>query len=141
MRPDELPEPAGRSRWIRLIPVAIVVYVISFMDRTNISFAFSGMGHDLHISSAEQGLAGGIFFIGYLILQIPGGHLAERWRASASRAVPAALAGGAMGLINARGISADSRVPTSAGSCKTSAEAVSCRPRWCWPPRCCWPPR
>jgi sugar phosphate permease len=81
MRPDELPEPAGRSRWIRLIPVAIVVYIISFMDRTNISFAFSGMGHDLHISSAEQGLAGGIFFIGYLILQIPGGHLAERWSA------------------------------------------------------------
>jgi MFS family permease len=85
MRQDQLsasvPAPAGRSRWTRLIPVAIVVYVISFMDRTNISFAFSGMGHDLHISSAQQGLAGGIFFIGYLILQIPGGHLAERWSA------------------------------------------------------------
>jgi MFS family permease len=51
------------------------------MDRTNIGFAFSGMGHDLHISAAKQGLAGGIFFIGYLFLQIPGGHLAERWSA------------------------------------------------------------
>ncbi|MBV9451725.1 MAG: MFS transporter [Streptosporangiaceae bacterium] len=78
---EEAIAPAGRSRWSRLIPVAIVVYIISFMDRTNISFAFSGMGHDLHISSAEQGLAGGIFFIGYLVLQIPGGHLAERWSA------------------------------------------------------------
>ncbi|HLH57922.1 MAG TPA: MFS transporter [Streptosporangiaceae bacterium] len=75
------PAPAGRARWARLIPVAIIVYVISFMDRTNIGFAFSGMGHDLHISAAKQGLAGGIFFVGYLFLQIPGGHLAERWSA------------------------------------------------------------
>jgi MFS family permease len=76
-----LPAPAGRSRWIRLIPVAIIVYIISFMDRTNIGFAFDGMGKDLHLDSAAQGLAGGIFFIGYLALQIPGGHLAERWSA------------------------------------------------------------
>lgn len=72
---------AGRARWNRLIPVAIVVYVISFMDRTNIGFAFDGMGKELHLDSAAKGLAGGIFFIGYLVLQIPGGHLAERWSA------------------------------------------------------------
>lgn len=51
------------------------------MDRTNIGFAFSGMGKSLHIGKAEEGLAGGIFFIGYLFLQIPGGHLAEHWSA------------------------------------------------------------
>ena len=73
--------PVGRKRWTRLIPVAIVVYVISFMDRTNIGFAFDGMGKDLHIDAFGKGLAGGIFFIGYLVLQIPGGHLAERWSA------------------------------------------------------------
>jgi MFS family permease len=71
----------GITRWTRLIPVAIIVYIISFMDRTNIGFAFAGMGQDLHIDKAQQGLAGGIFFIGYLFLQIPGGHLAERWSA------------------------------------------------------------
>ena len=73
--------PAGRARWTRLIPVAIIVYIISFMDRTNIGFAFDGMGKDLHLDSAAKGLAGGIFFIGYLVMQIPGGHLAERWSA------------------------------------------------------------
>ncbi|MBV9830120.1 MAG: MFS transporter [Marmoricola sp.] len=71
----------GRARWVRLIPVAVIVYVISYMDRTNISFAFSGLGHDLHLDKAQQGLAGGVFFLGYLVLQIPGGHLAERWSA------------------------------------------------------------
>ena len=39
------------------------------------------MGKDLHLDSTAQGLAGGIFFIGYLVLQIPGGYLAERWSA------------------------------------------------------------
>ncbi|MCE3555979.1 MFS transporter [Pseudonocardia sp. RS11V-5] len=71
----------GTARWSRIIPVAIIVYIISFMDRTNIGFAFTGLGHDLHLSASQQGLAGGIFFIGYLFLQIPGGHLAERWSA------------------------------------------------------------
>jgi MFS family permease len=71
----------GRSRWTRLIPVAIVVYIISFMDRTNIGFAFDGMGKSLHVTLTDTGLAGGIFFIGYLVLQFPGGHLAEHWSA------------------------------------------------------------
>ena len=73
--------PVGRARWTRLIPIAIVVYIISFMDRTNISFALPGLHHDLGINAAEEGLAAGIFFIGYISLQIPGGHLAEHWSA------------------------------------------------------------
>ncbi len=71
----------GKSRWKRLIPIAIIVYIISFMDRTNIGFALSGLHKDLGIDAAQQGLAAGIFFIGYLILQIPGGYLAEHWSA------------------------------------------------------------
>src|SRR3954451_13437964 len=78
-----IPDPAnvGKSRWTRLIPIAIVVYIISFMDRTNIGFAFDGIGKSLHVSASGEGLAGGIFFIGYLVFQIPGGHLAEHWSA------------------------------------------------------------
>jgi sugar phosphate permease len=68
-------------RWTRLIPVAMVVYVISFMDRTNIAYAFAGIGHDFHVTKAQQGLAAGIFFIGYVLLQVPGGWLAEHWSA------------------------------------------------------------
>jgi MFS family permease len=70
-----------RGRWLRLIPVAMIVYIISFMDRTNISYAFAGMGKDLGIDKGAQGLVGGIFFVGYIFLQIPGGILAERWSA------------------------------------------------------------
>ena len=69
------------GRWLRLIPIAMIVYIISFMDRTNISYAFAGMGKDLGLDKGAQGLVGGIFFVGYIFLQIPGGILAERWSA------------------------------------------------------------
>jgi MFS family permease len=71
----------GRTRWFRLIPIAMIIYVISFMDRTNIGYAFAGIGRDFHVGKAAQGAAGGIFFIGYVLLQIPGGWLAEHWSA------------------------------------------------------------
>jgi sugar phosphate permease len=71
----------GHTRWTRLIPIAMIIYIISFMDRTNIGYAFAGMGQDFQIDKAQQGLAAGIFFVGYVLLQIPGGQLAERWSA------------------------------------------------------------
>ena len=67
----------GRTRWFRLIPVAMAIYIISFMDRSNIGYAFAGIGHDFHVGRAAQGWASGIFFLGYVTLQIPGGWLAE----------------------------------------------------------------
>jgi MFS family permease len=39
------------------------------------------MNTELHIDNAGAGLAGGMFYLGYLLLQIPGGILAERFDA------------------------------------------------------------
>jgi ABC-type uncharacterized transport system permease subunit len=50
-----------KSRWFRLIPIAMVVYIVSFMDRTNIGYAFAGIGRDFHVGKAAEGAAGGIF--------------------------------------------------------------------------------
>ena len=72
---------ALRKRWIRIIPVAFVMYTIAFIDRTNLSLALPSMTRDLHMSSTQAANAAGIFFAGYLLLQIPGGHLAQRWSA------------------------------------------------------------
>ena len=71
----------GITRWTRLMPIAMIVYIISFMDRTNISYAFEGIGREFNVGRAEQGFLGGVFFLGYVLLQIPGGYLAERWSA------------------------------------------------------------
>lgn len=66
------------QRWWRIIPPTILVYIFSFMDRTNIGFAMAGgMNETLGLTAAVSGLAAGIFFVGYLVLQVPGGHIAE----------------------------------------------------------------
>ncbi len=69
------------QRWRHIIPVAFIMYTIAFVDRTNISLALPSMSHDLHMNPAQAGSAAGIFFWGYLLLQIPGGYLAEHWSA------------------------------------------------------------
>lgn len=66
------------ARWLRILPPCVIIYIIAYMDRVNIGFAMAaGMNKDLGISSTNAGLAAGIFFWGYLLLQIPGGHIAE----------------------------------------------------------------
>jgi MFS family permease len=65
-------------RWLRVIPVAFVMYTIAFVDRTNISMAIPPMSRELHMDPTQAGAASGIFFLGYVILQIPLGYLASR---------------------------------------------------------------
>jgi len=72
-----------RQRWIRIIPVALIMYTISYVDRTNVSLAMdrkiSTMLRDLVMDDRMKGMAAGIFFFGYFLLQMPGGYVAQRW--------------------------------------------------------------
>src|SRR4051795_8913371 len=70
----------NRVAW-RLLPFLFLLYVANYLDRTNISYAKFGMQGDLGLTDSVFGTASGIFFIGYLGLQIPGALLVERWRA------------------------------------------------------------
>jgi sugar phosphate permease len=71
----------SQRRWLRIIPVALVTYTIAYIDRANISMALPSLSRDLHMDAAQAGNVAGIFFWGYLLLQIPGGHVANRWSA------------------------------------------------------------
>src|SRR5436309_12718177 len=79
---------SARSRiaW-RLLPFLFILYVANYLDRTNIAYATLGMKGDLGLSDSTFGMASGIFFIGYLLLQIPGALLVERWSARRSLAL------------------------------------------------------
>src|SRR5438874_11178712 len=72
-------------RWLRIIPVALIMYTISYVDRTNVALALdptiSTMMKDLFMDDKMKGHAAGIFFLGYVLLQIPGGFLANHWSA------------------------------------------------------------
>jgi MFS family permease len=69
------------QRWLHIIPVAFIMYTIAFIDRTNISLALPSMSRALHMNPTQAGSAAGVFFWGYVLLQIPGGYLAQRWSA------------------------------------------------------------
>jgi MFS family permease len=70
-----------RNRWVRIQVVALVMFIMSQIDRSNIALAFPGMRADLGLSATAIGFATGVFFWGYLILQIPVGRLASVWSA------------------------------------------------------------
>lgn len=56
---------------LRLIPFLFILYIISMMDRVNISFAALEMNHALNISSTAFGVIAGIFFIAYFFFEVP----------------------------------------------------------------------
>jgi MFS family permease len=70
-----------RNRWVRILGVAFVMYVLSYIDRVNIAMAIPSMRSDLGLSSGAIGFATSMFFWGYIVLQIPAGRLAATWSA------------------------------------------------------------
>ena len=65
----------------RLLPFLFTLFVIAFLDRVNVSYAALEMMHDLSFSNRVFGFGSGIFFVGYLLFEIPGCIIVERWSA------------------------------------------------------------
>ena len=65
----------------RLIPFLFILYVVAYLDRVNLSYASLEMTRELGFSNAVYGLGAGIFFVGYVLLEIPGTLLVEMWSA------------------------------------------------------------
>ncbi len=74
---------------VRLLPFLFILYIVNYLDRTNLAYAALGMSRDLGFSDRVFGLGAGIFFISYLALQIPGALLVELW--SARRIISATM--------------------------------------------------
>src|ERR1700739_567959 len=91
MAPNETQtgERTRRIVGLRLLPFLFILYIINYVDRTNLAYAAIGMSRDLGFSDRVFGLGAGIFFISYLALQIPGALLVELW--SARRMISATM--------------------------------------------------
>ena len=70
-----------RKIGLRLLPLLFLLYIIAFLDRVNVSFAGLEMTRDLSFGDRVFGLGAGIFFVGYVVFEIPGALLVERWSA------------------------------------------------------------
>jgi len=69
------------QRWLRILSVSFVMYTIAYIDRTNVSMALPAMSAELHMDPRQAGDAVGLFFWGYLLLQMPAAYLAQHWSA------------------------------------------------------------
>lgn len=65
----------------RLLPFILLLYIISYLDRVNVSSAGLQMTRELGMTNAGFGFGSGVFFLGYFLLEIPGAILAELWSA------------------------------------------------------------
>ncbi|MBP0580437.1 MFS transporter [Labrys sp. LIt4] len=69
---DPVERSAIRKATWRLAPFLGLMFFINFLDRTAISFAGPhGLTKDLGLTATQFGFAAGIFFIGYILLEIP----------------------------------------------------------------------
>ena len=62
----------------RLIPFVALLYLVNYIDRVNVGFAALTMNKDLGLSPAVFGFGAGIFFLGYLVFQVPANLMLEK---------------------------------------------------------------
>lgn len=55
----------------RLIPFMLLLYIVAYLDRINVSFAGLQMNRDLHFDEEIFGAGAGAFFIGYFLFGVP----------------------------------------------------------------------
>jgi len=66
-----------KARW-RLLPMLIVMYIMSILDRVNVGFAKNALQIDTGISNSAFALGAGIFFVSYAIFEVPSNVILSR---------------------------------------------------------------
>ncbi|HEY0296906.1 MAG TPA: MFS transporter [Bordetella sp.] len=67
----------------QLLAVIWITQLVNYMDRVNIAIAGPTIMHSLGISPTSFGFILSAFTLGYLLMQLPGGYLADRFGAKA----------------------------------------------------------
>lgn len=60
-----------RKVMLRVLPLAMLGFFLSYLDRVNIGYAQATMSADLGFSNVVYGLGAGLFFVGYFLFEIP----------------------------------------------------------------------
>jgi len=63
----------------RLLPFLFLLYIVAYLDRTNVGFAALQMQRQLNLNDAQYGFGSGIcFFVGYFLFQVPSNLVLQR---------------------------------------------------------------
>jgi MFS family permease len=74
-----------KALW-RLLPFLFLGYVINTIDRANIAFAKLSMAEDIALTDAAYGIGAGIFYLGYILFEVPSNMYMQRIGARATLA-------------------------------------------------------
>jgi ACS family tartrate transporter-like MFS transporter len=69
---------AMRKVYLRLLPFALLCYILAYLDRINGSFAALTMQGDLKLSAADYGFAFGTFYWAYFLFEVPSNVVMEK---------------------------------------------------------------
>jgi MFS family permease len=69
-----------RIAW-RLAPLMILIYIANQLDRANVGYAALTMNAELHMTTAQYGLATSLFFLGYILFEVPSNLCMHRFGA------------------------------------------------------------
>jgi ACS family tartrate transporter-like MFS transporter len=67
-----------RKVYLRLLPFAVLSYIMAYLDRINGSFAALTMRADLNMSAADFGFAVGTFYWAYFLFEVPSNVIMEK---------------------------------------------------------------
>jgi ACS family tartrate transporter-like MFS transporter len=81
---SEIERRTMRKVSLRLLPLLFLLYIASYLDRTNVGMAALQMNKQIGLSSAAYGFGASIFFIGYALFEVPSNIIlarvgARRW--------------------------------------------------------------
>ena len=69
---------------LRLLPYLVLAYAINTIDRLNVSFAKLRMAEDIGLTDAAYGIGAGIFYLGYILFEVPSNIYLQRIGARAT---------------------------------------------------------
>ena len=72
-------ERARRKAYLNIVLPLFLTSIVAYLDRINLSYAALTMNRDLGFTSEMFGFGAGIFFAGYVLFEIPGALIAERF--------------------------------------------------------------
>lgn len=82
--PDTLRDGLYRRIALRVMPLLVICYIVSFIDRTNIGIAQVGLKRDLGFSASAYGLGVALFFVGFILFEVPSNAMLQRIGARAT---------------------------------------------------------
>ncbi len=75
--PDHLRAAVAKVLW-RVLPLFVVMFIVNYIDRVNISFIKEQLHADLGLGDEAFGFGAGLFFIGYAVFEVPSNLILQR---------------------------------------------------------------